>query len=169
MSLITNWQRIDVFDEKIEWQKNLAIEVYNICWGIAHEFYKPYRQDSTYPYTFKDDFSEEDSIAYSYEYEDSVIKISARYIQFKHPERCRCPSFKIIKVYLLSPHTDVFSASYHVYYTTGESYEISDFRVGAWLNHIESLRLKLEPIKKAKEKAEEEAKKQEQQRRFGRL
>ncbi|MTJ09662.1 hypothetical protein [Anabaena sp. UHCC 0204] len=161
MSLITNWQRIDVFDEKIEWQKNLAIEVYDICYGIASRFYKKGRpEDEIASCSFKDDF-DKDYTDYRYDYSDSLIVITASHTVYRN-----VPNMRSVDVQLPSPWTRIFSVSARENeYERPLYYEINNFRVGSWLNHIESLRLKLEPIKKA----EEEAKKQEQRRNFGRL
>lgn len=169
MSLITNWQRIDVFDEKIEWHKNLAIEVHDICYEIAKEFYEK-NKDAPDDYCSQTNRDRDDGYTtYSWFYKDSVVKLDGQETVYLHSSPSRIIYNRSVKVNLLPSYTQVFSSSIKEYEHIRPFYEIQTFRVGSWLNHIESLRLKLEPIKQEKEQAMRLKQEQERQRNFGRL
>ncbi|MEP6517253.1 hypothetical protein [Microcoleus vaginatus] len=140
-----DWQKIDTFDEKVEWQKSLAREVYSICIPFTVHFGEKHEKET------------DELDLTTYNYQDDIVQISYKYKLYDDGRELSSTEINLVPL-----HTRVFS----VIYVWGQNrYIIDCFRVGSWLNHMESLRLRLEPIKKA----EEEKRKQEEARRFGRL
>lgn len=140
-----DWQKIETFDEKVEWQKSLAMEVYSICIPFTVHFGEKHEKE-----TDKLDLT-------TYNYQDDIVQISYKCELYNNG-----PILKSTEINLVPLHTQVLSATCVL---GQDRYIIDCFRVGSWLNHMESLRLRLEPIKKA----EEEKSNQNRERKFGRL
>ena len=140
-----DWKKIETFDQNIGWQKSLAIYVHDFSQSFARRFGEEHK-----------DKTEPDLMIRNYN--DDIVQISCRYQVYDTGGR-------VISTYinLVAPHRQVFSVTF---IWNAQPYHIIDcFCVGSWLNHMESLRLKLEIIGKA----EEEKINQDREIKFGRL
>ncbi len=98
---LNDWQKIDTFDEKIEWQRNLALEVKEIGNGIAS--------------TLGNKIGEHDFINHAgfnecgnrYEYRDEVVSISFSWSNDGPPRQTK----RSTQIFLVSSSTQVFSFS----------------------------------------------------------
>lgn len=153
---LSNWQKIDTFDEQVEWQKALAIEVNTISREVAKEFGG---EGCDYG---------RDGAGWREDYKDNIVQIVSIY---EYDERYNERSHET-RIHLVPSLTEVFKAtmSYHIprWFNDNDEWSIRIFRAGSWLNHIESLRLRLE-----KPKVDPEIMKQREAKdrleRFGRL
>jgi len=146
-----DWQKIDTFDEKVGWQVSLLYEVYNISLRFAQRFGKEEEEED-----------DDNGSIYRWNYKDDTVEIKY-YVRLHNNGR----TGNSVCINLGSLRTNVFSV--HLYDRTHSQGSISCFRIGSWLNHIESLRLKLEPIEKTEEKTRKEQEARERQQKFGRL
>ncbi|MEG4283768.1 hypothetical protein QUB68_11620 [Microcoleus sp. A006_D1] len=159
-----DWQKIETFDEKIKSQEMLALEVYEIVGGFVRRFGK---KTSDYEVEFHDGRKR----TVESQYKDDVVDCSCRYSEGDTYIN------NSITIRLVPSGKEVFSVMFTSRKYARDSVvphrDIHCFRLGSWLNHIESLRLKLEPIEKAEEKAKEKTRKEkearEREQRFGRL
>jgi hypothetical protein len=155
---LNDWQKISVFDERVEWQKNLAIEVYRISDEIASSSGKKDHKDySQYYWTIEN------------LYKDDVVQIRSFSESDITPGDGSHKNKRTI--HLVPFGTEVFNMSYYSSRSAGgiEYYTIDIFRIGSWLNHIESLRLKreLEHQRWQQRRDQEDAKRRREN--FGRL
>jgi len=141
-----DWQKIETFDQKVEWQKSLAIYVHDLSRFFAIRLGEEHEKKT-----------EPDIIRNNYN--DDIVQISC-ITQICDHGRKAISTY----IYLVALDSRVFSVTF---IGRGDQpyYNIDGFRVGSWLNHIESLRLKLELI----DKAEEEKRNRNRERHFRRL
>lgn len=140
-----DWKKIETFDQNIGWQKSLAIYVHDFSQSFAKRFGEEH-----------EDKNKPDLIIRNYK--DDIVQISCKHEVHDN-------DWRLISTYinLVAPHKQVFSVGF--FWDAQPSHVIDCFRVGSWLNHMESLRLKLEIIGKA----EEEKRNQDREIKFGRL
>lgn len=146
-----DWQQIETFDEKVGWQVSLLYEVYNISRSFARRFGKEEEEEE-----------DDNGRIYRWNYKDDTVEIK-HYVRLHNNGRTGSD----VSINLGSLGTNVFSV--YFYGINHSQRSISCFRIGSWLNHIESLRLKLEPIEKAEEKKRKEQEAREREEKFGRL
>ncbi|MEG4502532.1 hypothetical protein QUA81_02660 [Microcoleus sp. F6_B4] len=140
-----DWQKIDTFDEKVEWQKSFVLEVSSICNSFTYHFGEKHEKET------------DELDLTTYNYQDDIVQISCKHKLYDDGRELSSTEINLVPL-----HARVLSV---IYVWRQNRYIIDCFRIGSWLNHMEYLRLRLEPIKKA----EEEKRKQEEARRFGRL
>lgn len=147
-----DWQQIETFDEKVGWQVSLLYEVYNISRSFARRFGKEEEEEE----------EDDNGRIYRWNYKDDTVEIK-HYVRLHNNGRTGSD----VSINLGSLGTNVFSV--YFYGINHSQRSISCFRIGSWLNHIESLRLKLEPIEKAEEKKRKEQEAREREEKFERL
>ena len=148
-----DWQKIETFDERVEWQKSLAIEVDNICYKFANRFGKKDTKESW-------DKIEPDLT--TNKYNDDIVEIYCETRYYDNLGTIRSTSINLVTL-----NTKVFSVTFLG--GAKPNYTISCFRLGSWLNHMEYLRLRLESIEKTEEEKRKQEKAKYQERNFGRL
>lgn len=161
-----DWQKIDTFDEKVEWQKSLAREVHEIVRGVVGHF-----GEKISDYEMESCLSNGMERTQEAKYKDDAVDCLSRYTNDD------THIHYTIDIYLVPSGKNVFSVS-----LINRKYEsnsvvpycgISCFRVGSWLNHINhlglKLGLKLEEIQKGEAEKSNQQQAKNLKEKFGRL
>lgn len=159
---LEQWKNVDTFQPNIQWQKDLALEIINTC----HQILECWGETTRNHFCCEDLIEEHDKS----HYEDEVIIIECFKTHVENDYNKYLKWTKRLEVILVSSRTLVLSFDHETQWHSCDTHTTSQnpsqfriFRIGSWLNHIESLRIKAQ--QENLQKLQEQRKRDEQQRK----
>ena len=155
-TLLSKWKEIDLFDEKVGWQKEFAIKVLGVCEDIAQKLGEKDSDRSGEKY---------DESRHLYEvYNDDFIRVVRDFTYAPKNEYNDAPYWHTqVDVTLKRAGQKALSVSDFKMINDYRNLTIEIFRVVSWIDHVELLIPKLGYDEIAKQQAKRK------QERFGRL